>query len=112
MNLATLSAFLGRADVKMAALFPASIVISGVTYPAIAVGGAATRDYLSDGGGNAPGGARHFRVSKSDLSTRPESGTLLIWAAAPSGVVNYTITEVPDRPHETSWSLTCVPRSR
>ena len=110
MTAASLRNFMNAADATLQALFPTTVVIAGVTYAAVGVGGGANRDYVD--GGNAPNGARHFRISKELLLTRPESGTLLTWAAAPSGVTAYTITEVPDRPHETSWTLTCVPRTR
>jgi hypothetical protein len=100
------------ADASLQALFPVTLVLGGVSYAATGVGGSALSDYLAGGGGSAPQGARYFRVSKALLAARPESGELLTWAGAPSGVTTYTITEVPDRPHETSWMLHCVPRGR
>jgi len=112
MNAASLSSFLSRADGKLLDMFLATVTIGGVDYPAAGVGGSATHDWLSDGGGTAPGGTRHFRISKTLLATRPQAGTLLTWAASSTGVVSYTIGDVPDRPHETSWAIPCTPRNR
>jgi hypothetical protein len=112
MNSASLTRFMGLADASLQALFPVNIVIGGVSYAASGVGGSALSDYLAGGGGTSPQGTRYFRISKALLPERPASGALLSWPAAPSGVTVYTITEVPDRPHETSWMLHCVPRLR
>jgi hypothetical protein len=112
LSLPQFQKFMTAADVTLAALFPAVIKLGGLSYQASGVGGSALQDYLAEGGGSAPAGTRYFRLSKTFHPTRPAVGELLEWPLAPSGVTRYTIEDVPDRPHETSWVLVCVPRNR
>jgi hypothetical protein len=105
------SRFSTLAERTLAELFPASITISGTTYAASGVGGAATHDYL-DEGGQAPAGTRFFRVLRSYLPTAPAVGTQLTWNNSTDPVSLFTITQIPSRPHEAAWTLRCEPAYR
>lgn len=102
--------FMERVDDTLEDLFTASVVIGGTTYAAVGVGGSALSSYLA--GGEAQQGERFFRISKAALVARPTPGTGLTWSDATGGVTAFTIFEVPDRPHETSWVLRCRPVNR
>jgi len=111
MNLSQLQRFMGRVDQTLTDLFPATITIGEDEYACTCVGGDASLQYLEDGG-QAPAGMRFFRLSKADLATRPETGTLVTWDASPTGETEFTVMDSPDRPHETSWVLRCAPKNR
>lgn len=113
MTSSQLTRFLTAADTTLATLFPGTLTIAGTAYACAAVGaGSAMMEYASDyGGGQAPQGSRFFRISKTLLATRPETGTLVTWAGAGSETA-LTVIECPDRPHETSWMLRCEPKNR
>lgn len=102
--------FMARADEAMADMFAATVSIGGTSYAAAGVGGSAMNTYLA--GGKAEEGERIFRISKDDLGTRPTVGAELTWTDAEGPVSLFTILEVPDRPHETSWYLRCAPKQR
>ena len=98
-------------DATMLEIFPATVAIAGVDYAAAGIGGNALSDYVD--GGEAIRGTRVFRVPKTALAVKPASGTALIWKTAPAGAPSrFTVEDCPDRPHETSWHLRCVPRDR
>lgn len=103
--------FLTAVDSTLSDLFPATLTIGGTSYAATGVGGAAALEYLDDGG-QAPTGMRVFRVSKTLLPTRPETGTRITWTATPGSESALTVMDSPDRPHETSWVLRCLPSNR
>lgn len=112
MNTTQLGRFMARVDATLDGLFPATIRISGTTYACTGVGGSAMLEYL-DEGGQAPAGTRVFRVQKTLLATRPETGTMLEWLTSPAGgVTRLTVMDAPDRPHESSWVLRCQPSDR
>jgi hypothetical protein len=113
MTSSQLSRFLTAADATLTELFPGTLVIAGTSYACAAVGaGSAMMEFASDyGGGQAPQGSRFFRLSKTLLATRPETGTLVTWSGAGSETA-LTVIECPDRPHETSWMLRCEPKNR
>lgn len=107
---ASMRRFMEAVDDVLEDLFEASVTIGGTTYAAAGVGGSAMNTYLA--GGNAEQGQRIFRISKTTLATRPAVGTTLTWNDATGSVSSFTIMEVPDRPHETSWFLRCEPKQR
>jgi hypothetical protein len=111
MNLNQFQRFMGRVDKTLNDLFPAVIRIAGKSYACTGVGGSAALEFLSDGG-QAPAGTRFFRLEKSILSTRPETGTQIKWLQSPSSEVDFTLIDCPDRPHETAWVLQCAPKNR
>lgn len=110
LNRAGFRRFMERADATLRDLFPCTLVIAGTSYEAAGVGGAGLSEYFE--GGEAPQGARHFRISKSQLGTRPAEGTLVEWPGATGGVTLFRVMECPDRPHETSWTIRCEPDQR
>lgn len=111
MNNASFLRFMGKVDKTLQDLFPAVLHIGGLNYQATGVGGDAAREYLEDGG-EAPSGTRFFRVSKAILPARPETGTRVLWTASPGSETELTVISCPDRPHETSWVLRCLPSNR
>jgi hypothetical protein len=113
MSSSQLTRFLKAADATLTELFPGTLVIAGTSYACAAVGaGSAMMEFASDyGGGQAPQGSRFFRISKTLLATRPETGTRVTWSGAGSETA-LTIMECPDRPHEQSWMLRCEPTNR
>jgi len=111
MTSSQLSRFMTAVDTTLTGLFPATVTIAGTSYAATGVGGAAMLEYL-DEGGQAPAGMRVFRISKTLLANRPETGTLITWSATPGSESALTVMDSPDRPHETSWVLRCVPTHR
>jgi hypothetical protein len=111
MNISQFGRFMARVEATLEGLFPATIRISGTTYACTGVGGSAMLEYL-DEGGQAPAGTRVFRVQKSILATRPETGTRIEWLTSPESVTRLTVIDSPDRPHETSWVLRCQPSDR
>lgn len=110
LSRSSMRSFLSRVDATLQDLFVATVTIGGTSYTAAGVGGSAMNTYLA--GGNAEQGQRIFRISKTDLVTRPAVGTDLTWDDAEGAVSTFTILEVPDRPHETSWYLRCEPKQR
>ena len=111
MQLRQFTNFMIRVDATLEGLFPATLKIGGLNYQATGVGGAAALEYLEDGG-QAPVGTRFFRVQKAILTERVETGTRIEWLASPGSVTRLTLIDCPDRPHETSWVLRCVPSDR
>ena len=111
MNSASLLRFMKAADATMEALFPAVIRISGQNYQCTGVGGAALMEF-ADEGGQVPAGMRFCRLSKAVYPTRLESGTAIEWVSTPGSVTALTVIDCPDRPHESSWVLRCLPTYR
>ena len=113
MNSAGMTRFMERVDSTLKDLFPANITIGANSYDCAGVGGDAAKEYLAGlGGGQAPTGTRYFRLEKSLLATRPESGTRVTWNTGPESESDLEVISCPDRPHETSWVLVCGPRQR
>jgi len=111
MNSTQFSRFMGRVDPTLNALFPGTITIGETEYEGCAVGGDAALEYLNEGG-QAPIGTRYFRIEKTVLEARPETGTFLTWNSPTSSQEDLTVIECPDRPHDTAWVLICKPRNR
>jgi len=111
MNLAQISRFMSRADHTLEELFPATLRIAGLDYACTGVGGSAMLEYLAEGG-QAPAGTKVFRLRKTLMATRPETGTLVQWIDSPGSVTRLTVIDSPDRPHESSWVLRCAPTDR
>ncbi len=111
MNSASLLRFMQAADATMEGLFPAVIRIAGQNYQCTGVGGSAMLEFASEGG-QVPAGMRFFRLSKASHPTRLESGTSIEWISTPGSVTALTVIDCPDRPHESSWVLRCLPTHR
>jgi len=111
MTSAALLRFMQATDATMEALFPAVITIAGENYQCTGVGGAAMLEYAEEGG-QVPAGMRFFRLSKSVYPARLESGTGIQWVSTPGSVTALTVIDCPDRPHESSWVLRCLPTFR
>jgi hypothetical protein len=111
MTSASLLRFMQASDATMEGLFPATIRIAGLNYQCTGVGGAAALEY-ADEGGQVPTGMRVFRLSKAIHPARMESGARIEWVSTPGSVTRLTVIDCPDRPHETSWVLRCLPTYR
>jgi hypothetical protein len=66
----------------------------------------------ADEGGQVPAGMRYFRLSKATHPVRVESGTTIEWVSSPGSASRLTVIDCPDRPHESSWVLRCLPAYR
>ena len=113
LNRASASRLLSAAQVALEDLFPGTVRIAGgEPLAAVCVGGSGKADFGL--GGRLVQGVRNFRVRKDLMGAPPRVGTSLSWVRDGGGeqVLEFTIMEVPDRPHEPAWTLRCEPKGR
>ena len=107
---AGLNRFRNQVDVVLAEAFPALLLLGEARIPVTAAspGGRSVTEYVE--AGETENFRFPFRFAKSATTVALSVGMEVVWKLADDSEIPLEISELPFRPHETHWSITCKKR--